>query len=239
MQHTHRITHLASRTIAPCIASYDAVTSDHACNEHSPIPTFYEWDIATNLGTPPPLIWISTFSGKHGSTPALLSFTFDELESYCRELKIQVSNDGAAFSPITFIKSQCGSSDDACCSFLAYEFDFLPEHVTADDLLAGIPDCRSFCYSTSNHRSFANGGYYCVVIEMSESVSGDNHDLIAHKFSKRFGNFAEYIDLRSLLPTHKFEYPRIKNTKCEFNFECNYGESLDVYEYLGNVWGAQ
>lgn len=219
--------------------SISNVTSDHACNEQSPIPNFYDWDSAENHGASDPLIWISTFSSsKQDITPAIVPLTFQELKSFCSEPE-RNSVEFNSFSPITFIKSQCGSSVDACCSFLAYEFDQLPEHVTANDLLACIQECRSFCYSTSNHRSFANGGYYSVVVELSESVTGENYDFIAYKFSARFGDLTRYIDLRSLSLTHKFEFPQIKNKKCEFEFSFNVGQSLDVYEYLGNVWGDQ
>lgn len=226
-----------------CPLTYSAqtmcsITSDHACNKQSPIPNFYDWDIAENHGTPDPLIWISTFSNKQEIKPVIVQLTFEELESFCSSLA-QDSDEWITYSPSTLVKSQNNSGFDACCSFLAYEFDQLPEQVTVNDLLACIQECRSFCYSTSNHRSFANGGYYSVVVELSASVTGENYDFIAYKFSARFGDLTRYIDLRSLSLTHKFEFPQIKNKKCEFEFSFNVGQSLDVYEYLGNVWGDQ
>lgn len=214
-----------------------SITSDHACNKQSPIPNFYDWDIAENHGTLDPLIWISTFSNKQEIKPAIVQLTFEELESFCSSLA-QDSDEWITYSPSTLVKSQNNSGFDACCSFLAYEFNNLPEHVTSDDLLACVQESRSFCYTTSNHRSFTNGGYYSVVVELSESVSSENYKFIAHKLSERFGDFAGYIELRSLSPTHKFDFPRINDKSCEFDFSFNVGQSLDVYEYLGNVWGG-
>lgn len=234
MANTIEINDLASsssRSIDLCVDTYNAATSDQACNEQSPIPTFHEWDIAENQGTHDPLLWISTYSRKNDPAPEIVQFTFDELESFCGDLEILGTDDRHQFNPSAPLKSQCNATLDVSCSFSAYEFDHLPADITSNDLVARISEYRSFCYSTSNHRSFANGGYYCVVVELSETVSGDNYTFVAHKFAEHFGVLSEYIDQSSLSPMHKFGFPIIRNNQYNFEFTGNLGYSLDVCEF--------
>lgn len=222
----------SSRTIDLCVDTYNAATSDQACNEQSPIPTFHERDVAENQGTSDPLLWISTYCRKKDPTPEIIQFTFDELESFCRDPEILGTGDRHQFSSSAPLKPQCNATLDVSCSFLAYEFDHMPADISSNDLVACISEYRSFCYSTSNHRSFANGGYFCVVVELSEPVDGDNLRFVSHKFAEHFGELSEYIDDSSLSPTHKFGFPITRKNQCNFEFTGNLGQPLDVYEFF-------
>lgn len=235
MHHSNGINDLTPRsssTIDLCVDTYNAATSDQACNEQSPIPTFHEWDVAENQGTSDPLLWISTYSRKNDPTPEIIQFTFDELESFCRNPESLGTDDWHQFSPSAPLKSQCNEALDVSCSFLAYEFDHMPADITSNDLVACIPEYRSFCYSTSNHRSFANGGYFCVVVELSEPVDGDKLRFVSHKFAEHFGVLSVHIDDSCLSPMYKFGFPIIRNNQCNFELTGNLGHPLDVYEFF-------
>jgi len=213
------------------------VKSDLACNEQSPtLPTYYEWEMAENHEEPPPLIWVSTVSGKDDTSPALAQFTFDEFESFCSKPELSNKVDGPAFSPCTLLKPYSNSVQDACCSLLAFGFDYLPDTITSKQLMACIPDYQAFCFSTHYHKCFGNLNSYCLIVQLDAPIDAIQYQVVATEFAKKFGSMISHVDEVCLCPTEMLHFPSCPvNQVQEFEFSTNDGKPLDGSQMF-DIW---